>query len=311
MIGTTHRGDRAAVFAALIAVQVFFGLHYLAAKLVILEIPPRAWALLRVALAALVMVPAALLLRRRLPRGWPDLGGLALCSVFGVVINQVCFVEGLSRTTVTHSAIINTTIPVWTLAFAVLYGREQLTFRKLMSLGVALGGVVLVLRPWAAGGPASSTLVGDLLTLVNALSYSFFLVISKKVLDRSDPVAATAALLVFGTLGISLVGAPQLAHLHPADLSARTIWLGAFVVLFATVGAYLLNYFALSRAESSLVALFIYLQPFIAALLGALVLGERPGVWVLSGGVLIFSGVFLAARGHRPVELVGAPVAEP
>lgn len=306
-----HQGDRAVVFASLTAVQVFFGLHYLAAKLVIQEVPPRSWALIRVVLAALVMAPAALLFRRRIPRGWGNLGGLAACSLFGVVINQVCFVEGLARTTVTHSAIINTTIPVWTLAFAVLGGREAVTSRKLLSLAVALAGVLLVLRPWTAIGSTSSPLAGDLLTLVNALSYSFFLVISKKVLERNNPVAATAALLVFGALGISVVGLPQLLQLDVAGLSSRTIWLGVFIVLFATVGAYLLNYFALSRSDSSLVALFIYLQPFIAALLGALVLGEQPGLWVLAGGALIFTGVFLAARGHRPAELVATPVAEP
>ena len=48
-------GGRGSVVLALTAVQVFFGLHYLAAKFVILEIPPRGWAALRVALAAAII----------------------------------------------------------------------------------------------------------------------------------------------------------------------------------------------------------------------------------------------------------------
>ena len=108
------RGGGRDVYGALILVQVFFGLHYLAAKIVLEEIPPAAWALIRVSSAALIMLLVARAWGRRLPREWPVLGRLALLSVIGVVINQLFFVEGLSRTTASHSSILITAIPIGT-----------------------------------------------------------------------------------------------------------------------------------------------------------------------------------------------------
>jgi drug/metabolite transporter (DMT)-like permease len=288
--------ERAAVVTALLAVQLFFGLHYLAAKLVLAEIPPRAWAAIRISAAALILLAIARLAGRRLPTARADLRRLAVYALFGVVINQLCFVEGLKRTTPTHSALINTSIPVFSLVFAVLAGRERISGRKLLAVAVALTGVLLVIWPFGRASFSSQTLAGDLLTLVNSMSFSLFLVISRDLLVRADPLAATAVLMGFGALGILAVAWPALLAFDPAPVSAGAWGLAAFVIVFATVLTYVLNYWALARVPSSLVALFVYVQPVIASTLSAALFGERPGPPVLVGAVLIFGGVFLALR---------------
>ncbi len=285
--------DRARVVAALVAVQVFFGVHYLMAKVLLQTIPPMVWAPIRVAGGAAILLAAAAAMGRPFPRSRRDLLTLALFSVFGVVINQICFVEGLYRTTATHSALINAWIPVGTLLFAVLLGRESMTGRKASSLALAIAGVLLVIRPDRPSA-GEATITGDLLTLVNGTSYAFFLVISKRILSRTDPLAATALLLLFGTIGIGFVAMPALVDFDPRSVPAAIWGLGALIVVFPTAGAYFLIYWALARAESSLVAIFIYLQPLLAGVLSAIVLGERPEASTYAGAALLFTGVWLA-----------------
>ncbi len=298
MIQRDVRGGRATVVTALLAVQVFFGVHYVAAKILLDEFEPRAWALIRAACAAVVLIVGAWLLRRRFPTKLRDWLGLAGCSLFGVAANQLLFIEGLSRTTPTHSAIINTTIPVLTLAFAVLLGRERISGRKVAALAVALTGVLLVLWP-REFGLGSETLVGDLLTLANSASFSFFLVISKRLLERLDPIAATGSIFCFGSIVMAFFCTPAVLAQDYAGIS-KLAWLNAaFIVLIPTAGAYFLNYWALGRVDSSVVALFIYCQPVLAAGLSALTLGERPGVNVFAGAALIFAGVYLAVMRKR------------
>jgi drug/metabolite transporter (DMT)-like permease len=292
---TADPRERAAVVSALVAVQVFFGIHYLAAKVLLETIPPRVWAPLRVTGGAVILLVAARLLGRAFPRGAADWGRLALFSIFGVVVNQICFVEGLRRTTATHSAIINTAIPVMTLVFAVLLGRETIDRRKGFSLALALAGVLLVVRPERASIGAA-TLAGDLLTLVNGTSYAFFLVITKRLLARVDPLAATGVLMGFGAIFIGAWGAPALAGFDWSSVGPAVWANAAFIVLVPTAGAYFLIYWALARAESSLVALFIYLQPLIAGVLAAAFLGERVGPTTIAGALLLFAGVALATR---------------
>lgn len=294
-----NASERATVVSALLTVQVLFGVHYLAAKDVLDFVEPRVWAVLRVAGAAVLLWTVVVALRRPLPCRPRDVAQLALFSVFGIVVNQVCFVEGLARTTPIHASLIMTSIPVTTLLVAVVLRREALTRRKLAALLVALAGVMLVMRPDRAdllGG----TLVGDALTLINATSFSVFLVISKRLLARIDTLAATAVLFGFGTVGILAVGAPRLVDFDPSAVPPEIWWIGAFIVLGPTAGTYLLNYWALARVDSSMVALFIYLQPLIAGLLSVTLRGERPEATTLAGGVLICAAVYAVSR--RPTR---------
>ena len=295
--------ERPAVAGALILVQVFFGLNYLASKVLLDFIPPRAWAVVRVLGAALILLAAVRLLRRPMPTAPRDLGRLAVFSIFGVMINQVLFVEGLSRTTPAHSSIIMTSIPVGTLLFGVLLKRESINLWKVLSLAVSFVGVMLVilsgpgdLAGAESGWTASDTVLGDVLTLINALSYSFFLVISKRLLTRTDPLGATVVLMGFGALGIVAVGAPALAAAPLSEVPLYVWGLGLYIVVFPTALAYVLMYWALKKVDSYLVALFIYLQPLIASALSALLLGERIGLPIITGGALIFLGVYLAFR---------------
>jgi len=294
--------ERVRVIAALTLIQVFFGVHYLAGKIVLAEIPPRAWAVLRVVGAGLLLLALSRALGRRFPRAPRDLALLAVFSFFGVAVNQVCFVEGLSRTTAIHSAIINTLIPAWTLLFAVLLGREEPTTRKAASLVLAVAGVLLVIRPERASF-SSSTFVGDLLTMVNSMSYSFFLVVSKRTMHRVDALAATALMFAFGAIPIALFGGSALTRLDFGAVPlAAWLW-GAFIVAFPTAGAYVLISWTLARAEASLVALFVYMQPVIATILGITFQHETLTARTVLGALIIFGGVYLALGLPRPPGL--------
>ena len=297
-----ERSERARVLLALTVIQVLFGVHYLAGKIVLREIEPRAWAVLRVAGSAALLLALARLLRRRFPFAPRELGLLALFSFFGVAVNQVCFVEGLARTTAIHSAIINTLIPAWTLLFAVLLRREELTVLKAGSLLLACAGVLLVIRPERAS-LSSANFVGDLVTMINSMSYGFFLVISKRTMHRVDALAATALMFVFGTIPITAFGLRALVATDLSAVSPAAWWWAAFIVVFPTAAAYVLISWTLARAEASLVALFVYLQPLIATLLGVAFEGERLTVRTVAGALLIFGGVYLALGLPKPPGL--------
>ena len=258
---------------ALITIQVLFGINYLASKIIVSEIGPAAWAALRTSTAFLVIAVIALTGRRQLPPG-RDIALLAVAALFGVVLNQGFFLEGLSRTTVGRSALICSQIPTFVLLFSVLSRQEKLSLRK--GLGFAAGMIgVLVLLEADRFQLNPQYLTGDLLTLSNAASYGLYVVIGRRVMARNDPLMATAVVFFWGALGMLFYGGDELLATDFSLLTPALFGAMVYVIIGATVVTYFLNLWAVKRVVATRVAIFIFLQPLIAATLGVAFRGEE------------------------------------
>lgn len=302
-----HDSTPRSVLLALGTVQVLFALNYIATKWLLQTIPAPAWVCFRVGSAAILLATIAAFRHAHwtLTRG--DAARLAVLSIFGIALNQILFIEGLARTEPSHSALINASIPVTTLLVAVLARRERLTARKGVALACALGGV-LVLMSEQGFDWSSPTLRGDLLCLANATSFALFLVFSRPVMQRHSAWVTTPTLFAFGSLLVGSYGLDELVAVDAAMLPRWTWLVAAGVVLGPTIGTYGLNNWVLARAESSTVALFIYLQFVLAAPLSWALLGEQLSWRLVPAAALVFVGLSFSARTKRKrATQVGGP----
>lgn len=281
----------AQVRAALLTIQVLFGINYLASKVIVTAMSPAAWAVLRTSGAFLVLAVVALAGKRRLPRT-RDIGLLAVCALFGVVFNQGFFLEGLSRTTVGRSALICSQIPTFVLLFSVISRQESLTLRKGLGFVAGIAGV-LVLLGVDRFSLDHRYLTGDLLTLINATSYALFVVLSRRVMARNDPLAATAVVFFFGALGMMIYGGPSLLETDFSVITPSLFWVMVYVILGATVVTYFLNLWAVKRVQATRVALYIFLQPVIASVLGVVFRGENITARFVVATALVFAALML------------------
>ncbi len=279
------------VRTALLAVQLLFGIHYLVAKWIVSELEPAAWACLRVCSSFVVLSLLSLLGGRTLPQ-WRDTLYLGFCSLFGVILNQALFLEGIQRTTVGHSALINSQIPTFALLAALALKQERLSLPKALSFTAGIAGVLVLLEVDQLR-LAGEYLHGDLLNLANACSYGLFIVLSRRVMVRHDPLAATAVIFLFGSLGMLLYGEDELLATDLTRLSPRVVGGMVFAILGATVLTYFLNYWALKRTNASHVALYIFLQPVVAASLGTWLMGDHITPRFLVATALVFLALFL------------------
>ena len=291
--------------AALLAVQVLFGLLPVAGKAAFLHIAPVHLLAARTGGAALVLLALhPLLVRDPVPRS--ETPRILLLALLGVVLNQGLFLLGLSLTTATHATLVITTIPVFTYAIAVLLGKEALGPRRATGIALALLGVVYLIGLSGLEADPRRAL-GDLLVAGNSLSFGAFLVLSKPLAERYDAFSLTTAVFLAGAalfvpLGL-LAGLPAAVAAAPSSL----LWVLGFIVLGPTVGTYVLNATALRSVPASTVAVFIYLQPIVTAVTAAWLIDE-PVTWrLLPAAVLVFLGVWLVAR-RRPKALRGRVV---
>lgn len=294
------------VHAALIAVSLLFGVNYVGTKCILAVMPAGAWVVFRMAAATAVLVPLAAWLARG--RAWPTLAtwpAIAFAALLGVAGNQVLFTEGLARTSPEHSAVVNACIPTWTMLLAVCVRQERLTSNRVLAVGCALAGVACLLGLdrllFAPGDSDRASLLGDLLTVANGWSYAAYLVWLRRIGKQLDPYRTTALLFLFGTPMIAVWSADTVTaeHVH-AVLAPPTVWLAAYAVLPATVLTYCLNTWALRHTHSSQVALYINLQPIVAAAVNLAIGGQPPGARFFGALGLVAFGLWLQAR--RPAN---------
>jgi drug/metabolite transporter (DMT)-like permease len=286
--------------AALLVVQLLFGAMPVLGKLAIPAFGPGGVAMLRMLGASLTFFVAARVTRTP-PLPLAEQPRVLLLSVFGISANMLLFLFGLSRTSATHAALLTTTIPVLTMLAAWALGRERLQAHRGVGIALALAGVVYLVSGREPAGEA--TVAGDLLVVANCTSYAIYLVLSRDLLARVSPLAVLPWLFAWGAVcSAPFTGLPPLSG-HPA-----AAWVAvAVIVLGPTIGTYWLNLFALRTVPSSVVALFIYLQPFVAAALALPLLGERPTVRALAASGLTFAGVWVATRPRSPFSRAPAP----
>lgn len=290
-----------AVHLALGATQTGFALFPTLGKLALASMPPLPLSALRVTCAAL-MLEALRRLSYREPLSRGDHRRVLLYGLLGVSVNQVLFILGLSLTTAINATILLATIPAFTLVVAVFLRHERLTFPA--AAGVVLAGAgALVLLNVQNFDWHSRYVRGDLLLLGNSFSYSLYLVLSRPILAHYRAMTIVTRVFLYGAPLVVLVASPALVRFHPSRVTSLSWASFAGIVLLCTVIPYALNSWALARTGASRVALYVFLQPLIAAVLAVLVLKEQVTLRTAAAGVLILAGLAVSVLVARaPAE---------
>lgn len=217
------------------------------------------------------------------------------CAFFGTAGNMFLFFNGLSLTNPINGAVLMMVTPLFVALIDHILNRRAPGLN--MILGLTLGTLGAILLMWTKGaGFSSKTIRGDILVAVNAAFYAMYLIKVKPLAKKYSAVTVNRA--TFG-LGIFIIAPFGAYPLFQTDFMAipTDIWLKiGYVLVFTSFLVYLLNTYGMKRASPELVALYIYLQPVLAAVI-AILLGRDHltvpkvmyagmilfGVWMING----------------------------
>lgn len=286
---------------SLLAANIIYGLNYSIAKSVMPDsIKPFALVSLRSIATAALFWTTSLFMPKEPVRN-KDLLFLFGVSFFGVVINQTLFLVGLDMTSPINSSIILSTNPIFAFVFAALILRERITFLKGTGLAIGLSGVLLLILQNGTPDVSSSTFLGDVYTLVNTISWAFYTVIIKRMLERYHPITVMKWTFLFGMFTNIPLGYNQWSTMDWSAISFNA-WLAiGFVVVFATYLGYLLITFGLRRLSPTVVSTYTYTQPIIAAYLASMLGQDHITIVMIISALLIFAGVFVVSRQKNTV----------
>ncbi|WP_460220580.1 DMT family transporter [Psychroserpens sp. MEBiC05023] len=289
--------NRKFALVAVFLVQLLYGLNYTFAKSIINDgfIKTFGLTLYRVGGATILFWIFGLFFKKEKVET-KDYFTFFLGAVFGVGLNMLLFLKGLELTSPIHASVIVTITPIIILVLSSFFLSEKIT--KMKVLGVFLGfcGGVLLTLLGKSTRVADNVILGNTFIFLNAIAYSIYIIIIKKLTAKYHPFTFIKWLFLFGFFLVLPFGYTEATEVQWQTFTPYVWFSVFFVIVGATFATYVLNPLALRSLKASTVGVFIYLQPVIAG-----VFAITMGVDVVSpikiiAMILIFSGVYLVTK---------------
>ncbi|RYL95071.1 DMT family transporter [Sporolactobacillus sp. THM7-4] len=294
-----------------LAASIWGGM-YVVSKYVLGYISPLALVWIRYILAVALLFTVILVLRikgrkpdRITKRDWILLIWIGFIGYFVSIVSQFM---GTKLSDAHTGALITSTTPAFVVVFARLVLKEPMTARKIISLVLSTGGVVITI-----GLPDhfGSYFKGSLILVLAAVTWALLSVYVKKASASLSSLTITA----YATLFALFFTTPFMVH----DWNAGSVHLGSPAILsgvlylgiVSTAGAFFLWNKGLEMMDTGIGSLFLFFQPVVGTLFGWLLLGEQLTARFGIGSVLILVGVSIASLEKTGLSRQEGQVAHP
>jgi drug/metabolite transporter (DMT)-like permease len=278
-------------WSLLAVLSVLWGGSFFFNGVVLRELPPFTLVLLRVALAAIILLPLLRAYRIPFPKGTAGWRPFFAVALFNNVLPFSLIVTAQTHIPSGLASILNATTPLFTVLVMALAGEEKLQVRRVAGVIVGLVGV-MILRGDGLGFGSGQGL-GILLCLAAALSYGISALIARRSLADSPPLATATFQLMASSLMMAIVAGIFERPWH-LPMPGVVTWLAVLgLAALSTALAYIVFFQVLRRSGATNVMLVTLLVPLTAILLGSLVLGEQISLREIVGALVIGSALLL------------------
>ncbi|MBE9489961.1 MAG: DMT family transporter, partial [Bacteroidetes bacterium] len=218
-------------------------------------------------------------------------------ALFGMVINMLMFFKGLSLSTPINGSIIITISPIFVFLMSAFFIKEKITLRKYLGISLGFSGALaLILFSTEIRQDAPNIFLGNILFVVNSISYGIYLIVVKSLTQKYHPLTLMKWLFLTALIINLPITLSEFNEVKWASLPFEAIWKMCFVVVGTTFLTYLLNVFALRELKASTVGVFMYLQPPIAIVFAIAMGSDTLNFVKITAGILIFIGVYLVSK---------------
>ncbi len=276
------------------AAALIYGVTFTIAKDVMkIHIPSFAFVLMRVSGAMAVFWLLSFFTKKE-TIAKPDYFKFFTAALFGIGINMMSFLKGLSYTSPISASVLMITAPIFVMIFSFLFLKNPINKYKVTGVLLGMAGAAFLILYGKTGHlSGSNPRLGNALVALNAVSYALYLILAKPILNKYSPVTFAKWLYTFGFFLILPFSYPEFSQLNWSGIPLEIHLKIGFVVFFSTVLTYLFNLYALKWLKPTTMSVFIYLQPLIATIF-AIFVGADQLSWIkIISASLIIAGVYL------------------
>jgi drug/metabolite transporter (DMT)-like permease len=303
---SSEKPNQLLAYWAVAAISFFWGTTWLPSKVAVEYLPPLQLSGTRQIIAGTLFMSYFALKGYKMPT-WQQLRRLIVLSFFFLVVSNGLTVWSLKYMPSGVASIIGSIVPLWIALIGTVFLKQKINRVVLSGLLLGFGGIVLVFTPEIIDLLETEKLteqqgsfgIGLILAIIATISWSIGTIYNAKPDKSLNPFYSLGwqmllsgfLLLIFSSLVEKTVPFTQI---HP------TAWkMIAYLVTIGSIITFIAYIYALRNLPTAQVAIYAYINPIIAVLLGWLLVGERLNAWLLGGGAITLVGVYLVNRGYR------------
>ena len=294
---TSDPATRGRAWTAWTAVCLIWGTTYLAIKVALETIPPFLMGGLRYTIAGCLLALVLRLQGRSLPP-FSHWGRLAVVGFFmltfgngGVVVAEQWISSGLT-------AVLIATSPFWMVGVDALVTRgPQIFARQWVGLAIGFAGIVVLVWPdIAVGGAGARAFVGGVIAVqIACAGWAVGSAFTRRHVMPADVLGAAAIQMFFGGLFMLIIGS-GLGEWSRLSFTTRTFATFIYLTLLGSVVAFASYSYALRHLPIAVVSLYTYINPVIAVVLGAVLLGEPFSLRMVAAAGIILTGMLVVGK---------------
>lgn len=217
------------------------------------------------------------------------------CGLTGIAINQMFFIKGLTYTSAIHASLLILLTPLLITIFAFWALKERVTLAKVLGIGLGIGGSALLILSKEQSSSATNYLLGDLLIVINAASYTIYFILVKPLMHEYPPLHVVRWVFTFGLIMIIPFGWQEFVAIPWEKFEWPHYLALSFIIVAGTFLAYFFNIYGIQHLGAGITGSYIYTQPVFAAIIAVIFFHEELTIAKLLSGVMIFLGVFLVS----------------
>lgn len=237
-----------------------------------------------------------------------DMVHLFFAALLAIILNQGCFIFGVSLTSPADASIITTSMPLWAMILAAFILKEPITGKKVLGIAAgASGALLLILGSSQSGtaGPSKDTAIwGDLLVLTAQFCYALYIVLYKDFVSKYSLVTIMKWMFTYAFICTLPFSAGDLIQTQWTGLGLMEVLGLAFIVIGATFGSYLLTVIGQKNLRPTVAGMYNYIQPIVACIVAISWVMDSFNLTKALAICLIFGGVYLVtvSRSRKEME---------
>ncbi|MDE6098364.1 MAG: DMT family transporter [Muribaculaceae bacterium] len=231
-----------------------------------------------------------------------DMLRMFFASMLGIVINQCCFLWGLSMTSPINASIITTSMPIITMILAAVILHEPIT--KLKAGGVFLGAIgALILVMASHSGDSTGSVAGDIMIIIAQISFACYLVLFKNLIAKYSAITLMKWMFTYASICVIPFSYRDWMLSDLSALSPAVMWGVAFFVAGPTFISYLLLPLGQRNLRPTVTAMYNYVQPIVASAAAVAVGMDQLTPANAIAVMLVFAGVFMVTKSKSLADI--------